>query len=184
MGGMRLPANRKIVLLLGGARSGKSSYAQEIATTLGEDVLFIATGQPLDEEMKERINQHKRNRPKGWKTIESTNHIGRVMKEHEGNTRTIIIDCITLLVSNLLGDEPDYFVAENRIIEEVNELDSAMKASRANVIIVSNEVGLGLVPDNKLGRIYRDLLGKANQLLAKSADEVYFMAAGIPIKIK
>ena len=179
-----MPINKKIVLLLGGARSGKSSYAQELARTLGGSVLFIATGEPLDEEMKHRIDQHKKNRPEDWETVEASLHLGTVLREHDENTGTVLIDCITLLVSNLLGNENNYPDAENRIIDEVYKLISAMKASRANIIIVSNEVGLGLVPDNKLGRMYRDLLGKANQLLAENADEVYFMTAGIPLKIK
>lgn len=179
-----MPINKKIVLLLGGVRSGKSSYAQELAITLGGNVLFIATGEPLDDEMEHRIDLHKKDRPKNWKTIESSLHPSTVLREHNENTGTVLIDCITLLVSNLLGGEINCPDAENRIIDEVHELINAMKASRSNIIIVSNEVGLGLVPDNKLGRMYRDLLGKANQLLAENADEVYFMTAGIPLKIK
>lgn len=181
---MKLSDNKKVILLLGGARSGKSSYAQKLAITMGGNVIFIATGEPLDNEMKNRIDKHKKSRPKKWKTIEAPKNIGQIIKENAENIGTILIDCVTLLVSNLLCSEPDYPNAKKRIINEVNELINAMKVTKSNVILVSNEVGLGLVPDNKMGRHYRDLLGKVNQILADNADEIYFMIAGIPLKIK
>jgi len=179
-----LPDNRQIILLLGGARSGKSYHAQALAEKFGGKVLFIATGEALDEEMKDRIDKHKKNRPKGWKTIESPWNISNVITEHEGYFDTVIIDCVTLLVSNLLGNETNYSNVEQSITDEIVTIINVMKTSKANIIMVTNEVGLGLVPDNKLGRIYRDLLGKANNLLAQNADEVYLMIAGIPVKIK
>ena len=179
-----MPANRKIIFLLGGARSGKSTFAQELAEQLGSKVLFIATGEALDDEMQTRIKEHKKGRPKNWRTLETPRNVGKTLKEHIGNSEVVIIDCLTLLVSNLLADELDYPEAEKRVMAEINELITTMDAIRANFIIVSNEVGLGLVPDNKLGRIYRDLLGKANQLIAKRANQVYFLAAGIPLKLK
>lgn len=179
-----MPANRKIILLLGGARSGKSTFAQELVSQLGKKVLFVATGEPLDDEMKTRIEEHKKSRPKNWRTVEAPHQIGKTLEKQIGDAEVVIIDCITLLVANLLGDDPNYPEAEKQITAEINELISAMKTIQSSFIIVSNEVGLGLVPDNKLGRLYRDLLGKSNQLLACYADEVYFMAAGIPLKIK
>lgn len=179
-----MPDNRKIILLLGGARSGKSTFAQALAGQLGKKVLFVATGEPLDDEMKARIKEHKKNRPRNWRTLEAPNQTGKSLKKQIGNAEVVLIDCITLLVSNLLRDVIDYTEVEKHVMEEINELIAAFKASRTNFIIVSNEVGLGLVPDNKLGRKYRDILGKANQLIAKHASEVYFMTAGIPLKIK
>jgi adenosylcobinamide kinase/adenosylcobinamide-phosphate guanylyltransferase len=179
-----LPANRKIILLLGGARSGKSTFAQELAGKLGNKVLFVATGEALDDEMKIRIENHKKNRPKNWRTLEIPHNIGKALRKQIGDTEVIIIDCLTLLVSNLLGNKLDYPKAEKQVLSEINELISTMNASQAHFILVSNEVGLGLVPDNELGRIYRDLLGKANQLIAQNAHTVYFMAAGIPLKLK
>ena len=179
-----MPASGKTILLLGGARSGKSTLAQELAGQMGNKVLFIATGEPLDEEMKTRIEEHKKSRPKNWKTLEAPQNIGKALRAHIGDAEVIIIDCLTLLVSNLLKNETAYPEAEKQVLSEINELISIMKVSPAHFIIVSNEVGLGLVPDNNLGRVYRDLLGKANQLIAQYADTVYFMAAGIPLKLK
>jgi len=179
-----LPAKRKIILLLGGARSGKSNFAQELAAKLGRKVLFAATGEPLDDEMQARIEEHKKSRPRHWRTVEASRYLGKALKEQLSDADLVLIDCLTLLVANLLGDDTDYAKAEKKIMAEIKELVSTMNASRASFVIVSNEVGLGLVPDNKLGRIYRDLLGKTNQLIAQHATEVYFLAAGIPLKIK
>ncbi len=179
-----MPTKRKIIVLLGGARSGKSTFAQELAAKLGGKVLFVATGEPLDDEMKVRIEEHKKNRPKSWRTVEAPRHTGRALKEQISDAAVVILDCLTLLVSNMIGDKVDYLEAERKVMAEITELVTIMNASHANFIIVSNEVGLGLVSDNKLGRIYRDLLGKANQLIVQNADQVYFLAAGIPLKIK
>jgi len=179
-----LSAKRKIIFLLGGARSGKSTFAQELASKLGSKVLFLATGEALDDEMQARIEEHKRNRPKNWRTVEAHRHSGRALKEQISDAEVVIIDCLTLLVSNVLGDKMNYSEVEKKVMAEIKELITIINASRASFIIVSNEVGLGLVPDNKLGRIYRDLLGKANQLIAQRADQVYLMTAGIPLKIK
>ena len=179
-----MPANRKTILLLGGARSGKSTLAQELARQLGNKVLFVATGEPLDEEMKVRIEEHKKNRPKNWRTLEASHNIGKTLRKKIGDAEVIIIDCLTLLVSNLMKNDPDYPEAEKQVMSEINEIISTMKSSPAHFIIVSNEVGLGLVPNNKLGRTYRDLLGKTNQLIAQYTDTVYFMTAGIPLKLK
>ena len=172
------------IRILGGARSGKSTTAQELARQLGNKVLFVATAEPLDEEMKTRIEEHKKSRPENWRTLEATHNIGKALKKQIGDAEVIIIDCLTLLVSNLLKNEPDYPEAEEQVMSEINKILAIMKLSQAHFIIVSNEVGLGLVPDNKLGRIYRDLLGKANQIIAQNANTVYFMAAGIPLKLK
>ncbi len=176
--------NSKIIFILGGARSGKSTFAQELATQSGKKVLFVATGEPLDEEMQARIEEHKKLRPRDWRTLETPYNIDKELKEHIGDAEVIIIDCLTLLVSNLLGSEPDYPETERKILAEIDKLVTYMNNTNTVFIIVSNELGLGLVPKNRLGRIYRDLLGRANQIVAHHADIVYFMTAGIPLKIK
>jgi adenosylcobinamide kinase/adenosylcobinamide-phosphate guanylyltransferase len=176
--------DKQIILLLGGARSGKSYYAQRLADELGDKVLFVATGEALDEEMQDRIAEHKKNRPDNWRTLEITTGVGEGIEKELGDANVVIIDCVTLLVSNLLRGEPDYPEAETLVNSEINLLINTMDNLNASFIIVSNEVGLGLVPDNRLGRIYRDVLGKANQLLASHATEVYLMLACLPVQVK
>jgi len=175
---------RKCIFILGGARSGKSRFAQELAQKFGNKVLFVATGEPLDDEMLARIEEHKRNRPKSWRTLETPTNIGKQLEAEIGDAEVVVIDCLTLLVSNLIAEETDYLKAEKRVLTEINELISGMDKLDTSFIIVSNEVGVGLVPKTRPGRIYRDILGKANQLIAQCADEVYFMVASIPVKIK
>jgi len=175
---------KKIILIIGGARSGKSHFAQELAGKLGRNVLLVATGEPLDEEMQARINEHKKLRPKGWRTLEIPANVAEQLELQIGDAAVVIIDCLTLLVSNQLGEELDYPKAEKQVLGEIYALINSIEKLDAIFIIVSNEVGMGLVPETKLGRIYRDLLGKANQLIAQHANEVYFMVAGLPVKIK
>jgi adenosylcobinamide kinase/adenosylcobinamide-phosphate guanylyltransferase len=175
---------KKSILILGGARSGKSHFAQQLAGKLGDKVLFVATGEALDEEMQARIAEHKKARPRTWRTLEIPTGIGKEIEKQIGDAEVVIIDCLTLLVSNLLKDEPDYLEAEKRMAAEIDQLIACMDKLNVIFIIVSNEVGMGLVPETRLGRIYRDLLGKANQLIARHAIEVYLMVADIPFKVK
>jgi adenosylcobinamide kinase/adenosylcobinamide-phosphate guanylyltransferase len=179
------------ILLTGGARSGKSHYAQELAETLPQPVLFVATAQPGDEEMRRRIEEHRKARPPAWHTLEVTCHAGRSIMENAGQAKTVIVDCITLLVSNLLGTHtgPDEETKDTQRLEravdtEMNELADCLRKLDASFIIVTNEVGLGIVPDNKMARLYRDLLGRANQVIARHVNEVYLMVAGIPMPVK
>jgi adenosylcobinamide kinase/adenosylcobinamide-phosphate guanylyltransferase len=181
----------KSTLITGGARSGKSHFAQELARESGGAVLFVATAEAGDEEMKQRIEAHRRARPPTWETLEITTHIGRRIARNIGKAQTVIIDCITLLINNIFQQyspqneaEIDEALVGKEVIAEISELIDCMEQSDASFIIVTNEVGLGLVPANKVSRLYRDLLGRANQVLAQHADEVYLMAAGIPVKIK
>jgi adenosylcobinamide kinase / adenosylcobinamide-phosphate guanylyltransferase len=180
---MKNKAGKRIIFILGGARSGKSTYAQKLASEMSEKVLFIATGEARDEEMKKRIANHRRQRPETWQTLECPSGIASKLKQIK-NRDLILIDCITLLVANIMGDARSFGVAEKKAIRELEELAEAMKVSQNSFVIVSNEVGLGIVPDNLMAREYRDLLGKANQMLAACATEVYFMVAGIPLKVK
>lgn len=181
---------KSFILILGGARSGKSRLAQNIAAKLGKKVLFVATGEPLDEEMTSRIEEHKRTRSKDWQTLEIGIKVGQRLKEQIDDAEVVLLDCLTLLISNVILSEVknlgkiNFAEAEKHVMAEMKDLIECIGEYKGNFIVVSNEVGLGLVPESKLGRIYRDLLGKANQLLAQHASEVYFMAAGIPVKIK
>jgi adenosylcobinamide kinase/adenosylcobinamide-phosphate guanylyltransferase len=174
-----------MTFILGGARSGKSRFAQELAAKLGKRVLFVATGEPLDEEMNARIETHKRSRPSTWKTLETPTDVAKAMRGKIGDAEVVIVDCLTLLVSNLMGTEDiDAETLEKKVTAELKELVAFMRTTEAHFIIVSNEVGLGLVSPYPAGRVYRDALGMANQTLARHADEVYFMVAGIAIALK
>ncbi len=181
----------KSTLIIGGARSGKSSFAQELALKSSGAVLFVATAEAGDEEMRQRIEDHQKARPSTWKTLEATTHVGRQITQHIGKAQTVVIDCITLLINNILqqhgqhnDEEIEMALVEKEVMSEIVNLVNRIDQVNASFIIVTNEVGLGLVPVNKLGRLYRDLLGKANQVLAQHADEVYLMVAGIPLRIK
>lgn len=175
---------KKCALILGGSRSGKSRFAQELARKWGDKVVFVATAEAGDEEMKERIKRHKKARPKSWRTLEIPADLDKHLAKDIGDGEVVIIDCLSLLISNLLGSSPDYAKAEGHILAEIDKLTRAMSKLNASFIIVSNEVGAGLVPENRLGRLYRDIAGRANELIADYADEVYLMVAGIPLKIK
>lgn len=174
-------------LILGGARSGKSTMAQEMAEKAGGGVLFVATAEAGDADMHDRIEAHQRSRPAGWITLEATSNLGPQITRQLGGIGTVIVDCITLLVSNIFQqngwrEEPE--LLENAVREEISGLISCLDASAAHFIIVSNELGLGIVPGDRISRIYRDVLGRANQLLAARADSVYLLVAGIPMTLK
>jgi len=170
----------EITFILGGTRSGKSAYALNLAKANGKKVAFIATCEPRDSEMLKRVILHKKNRPSHWKTFEEPENIAAVLKNSANKFDTIIIDCLTLLVSNLILKGLKYAA----IIKRINEIIKAANKTGAKCIIVSNEVGLGIVPDNKLGREFRDIAGMVNQLTAKKSDQVFFTVSGIPWRIK
>ncbi|RME82670.1 MAG: bifunctional adenosylcobinamide kinase/adenosylcobinamide-phosphate guanylyltransferase [Caldilineae bacterium] len=177
----------QLTLILGGARSGKSTYAQAWAEGLaGERVLFVATAEAGDEEMQERISRHRELRPAAWRTLEAPTRVGEALRASWKGEPAVILDCLTLLVANTLAayPEPASAAARAGVLEEVEGLLDALRDLETHALIVSNEVGLGLVPPNPLGRAYRDLLGEANQLIARRADAVIFMVAGIPMRIK
>lgn len=172
--------DQKIILVTGGARSGKSRLAHELAINRGGDVVFIATAAARDDEMRERIEQHKRSRPPHWKTVEEEVDLVGAMEALAGEPKTIIIDCITLWISNLMeqghGNED--------ILQEIERFRMTLLQTPHAAILVTNEVGSGIVPENARARRFRDLAGEANQMLASCADECYLMAAGIPVRIK
>ncbi len=181
---------KRCILITGGARSGKSRFALALAKKLAQPVLFVATAVAGDEEMKRRIENHRRERPAEWRTLEATTGIGTHIRKELGEARVVIIDCIALLVNNVLSQH-GYSVSsetetlsEQQVIDEISQLVACIKATDATFIIVTNEVGLGIVPADKATRLYRDLLGRANQMLASCADEVHFMVAGLPVKVK
>ncbi|MCX5993048.1 MAG: bifunctional adenosylcobinamide kinase/adenosylcobinamide-phosphate guanylyltransferase [Chloroflexi bacterium] len=179
-----MTAEKRIVLILGGARSGKSSYAQQLAAERGGRALFCATAQPLDDEMRERIQAHRQSRPPGWDTLETRDGLAAALEGVAGRYETVIIDCITLLIANCMGATDDPAAAEKTVDAEVDALIDLMRSSTCSFILVSNEVGSGIVPDNRLARVYRDVLGKANQRLARAADQVMLLTAGLPLKLK
>ncbi len=169
----------KIILILGGARSGKSTYALSLAKKQ-KQVAFIATCQGLDKEMEQRIKLHKEARPKHWQTFEEPKELG-ILLDKIGNTfDCIIIDCLTLLVSNLILNG----YKEKDILNKFAAILAQLEKKKAKVIVVSNEVGLGIVPVSKLGRNFRDIAGKINQIVANKANQVLLMVAGVPLDIK
>ncbi len=170
----------KITFILGGVRSGKSRYAVNLSGKDGKKIAFLATCEALDDEMEERIARHKQERPKNWVTFEEPRKIAAVVKKISRRFDVVLVDCLTLWVSNCLLSG----MRAEEIEREIKAVLTAAQNGRARVILVSNEVGLGIVPDNKLARDFRDLAGRVNQIVAKKADAVIFMVAGIPVKIK
>jgi len=167
------------ILVLGGARSGKSAYALELARNFSRKTL-IATLEPKDEEMARRIAIHQRARGPGWNLMEEPIDLSRALKRALKESQVVVIDCVTLWLSNLLLSGKK----EKEIISELEKLCHLAAKSTAMVVLVSNEVGQGIVPADPLTRRFRDLQGQANQLLARSVAEVYLLVAGIPVKIK
>lgn len=168
----------KKIFINGGVRSGKSSSAIEKAKELGGDVIFVAAAQETDEEMSARIKRHKQERPRNWRTIEEPLQIADIISELSG--KTVIVDCIGTWITNLLMNDLD----DEAVMLYIEEFVRTFKDADNNIIIVSNEVGMGIVPEHRLARRFRDLTGTANQKLAKAADEFLFMQSGYQIKFK
>jgi adenosylcobinamide kinase/adenosylcobinamide-phosphate guanylyltransferase len=165
------------LFVIGGARSGKSRYAQRRAETLGTRLAYVATGQALDSEMADRIARHRADRGPGWHTIEAPVDLAPAISLASGRYDAILVDCLTLWLSNLMGAD----IAIDRAVEE---LASATATCAVPLTVIANEVGLGIVPDNALARRFRDEAGRLNQRIAEIADEVMFVAAGLPCRLK
>lgn len=180
---------KKLIFLLGGARSGKSYYAEQWAIEHGKRVLFVATAQAFDDEMRERIAHHQSTRPEYWHTLEEPLDVSSAIATAlaEGQYDTVLLDCITLLASNLLLTLPEDCTQEDaneRILMQIDALLSVVSQSNITWLVISNEVGMGIVPPSRLGRLYRDALGRANQRFAQAADEVLLLVAGLPWSLK
>lgn len=183
----------KIILVTGGARSGKSSFAESLCINRNNSTAYIATSIPFDDEMKDRVKKHKESRPQNWRTYEIYKDIysiiDNISKEHE----TVILDCVTLLVNNLMftyGIEIDEATSEDinkledYIKKQVNKLLNEVEKTNLYFVVVTNELGMGVVPANKLSRVYSDIVGRINQQISSRSDEVYFIVSGIPMKVK
>lgn len=184
----------RAILVTGGARSGKSTYAEKLAKELGGRTLYMATSIPFDDEMKSRVKKHRESRPTEWDTHEGYRGLGQVIAVKGSSYDCILLDCITVMVTNLLLEYPgidydkacyeDYEEAEQEIRKEVEELLSGIEQSEATVIMVTNELGSGIVPENLLGRVFRDIAGRVNQQVADRCDEVYVTICGLPLRLK
>lgn len=170
---------KSVTLVLGGVRSGKSRFAQQLAMRAGS-VAFIATAQYSDLEMEAKIARHRQERPANWHTIEEPVKLPCVLKEIGNSYDLLLIDCLTLFAANLLEEESKGANLENRI----DSFCHAVNETKASIVLVSNEVGSGVVPEYALGRRYRDLLGELNQRVAALADNVLLMVAGLPLVLK
>lgn len=204
----------KIILVTGGARSGKSTFAEKLAGSTGDKVLYIATSIPFDDEMKDRVKRHRERRPANWSTFEGYKNLKQVFHLKDQSFEVILLDCVTIMITNLLFELAGFHDSaqgefnidelrdeaiesiEKEILKEVKEfIDEAKlklkdetksenEEKSKDVILVTNEVGFGIVPDNKLGRIFRDIAGRINQYIASRAEEVYLVVCGLPLKIK
>lgn len=183
----------KIILISGGARSGKSTYAEKLAREYGNEVMYIATAIPFDDEMKLRVKQHRESRPASWHTYEAYSCLEKVYSDPK-NFEAILLDCVTVMISNLLFDSigidfealsnENFLEMEKNIMKEFVSLLDAAALNTQTLIIVTNELGSGIVPEYKSGRIFRDIAGRVNQYIAMRANEVYLTVCGIPVKIK
>jgi len=177
---------RPVILVTGGARSGKSTYAQRLAEGMGENILFIATAEALDEEMALRVESHRGSRPSRWVTREEPLSPVRALDTVPPGTSGVILDCLTFLSANILLKDPmaHWDTVEAEVIRELEAFLRRVRELELGAVVVTNEVGMGIVPENPLARAFRDLAGRANQFMASQADYVYLMVAGIALSVK
>ena len=174
----------EIILITGGARSGKSRYAQQLAESLSGRKLFVATCPVIDEEMRQRIERHRLDRQEaGWQTVEETVDLAQVLHDNLYH-QVVLIDCLTLWVNNLLYTDAGNELSEDALAVKTRQLLEACAGRPGVVIMVTNEVGLGIVPENPLARRYRDLVGRCNQEVGAVADRLVMTTCGIPMTIK
>ncbi|WP_300329578.1 bifunctional adenosylcobinamide kinase/adenosylcobinamide-phosphate guanylyltransferase [Fusobacterium sp.] len=184
----------KLIYISGGARSGKSGFAEKYMDEKYDKKIYLATGVAFDEEMKDKISKHKRRRGKNWKTIENYKNLPTLLKGHIEGYDAILLDCLTNMVSNLmiLDNDRDWEKitmeelnkVKERMVKDVNEILDFVEENNIDMVVVSNELGMGLVPDNYLGRYFREIAGKINQIAAKKSEEAYFVVSGIPMRLK
>lgn len=183
----------KVILVTGGARSGKSSFAEQLCKDRNNNTAYIATSIPFDDEMKDRVKKHKESRPQSWKTYEIYKDIYSIIEDISKSHKTVILDCVTLLVNNLMfthdidienATQDEINELEKYIKEQVNKLIEEIRKTELYFVAVTNELGMAVVPANKLSRVYTDIVGRINQQIAAQSDEVYFVVSSIPMKIK
>lgn len=180
-----------IIYITGGAKSGKSNFAENLATKKDKKKIYLATSKIYDLEIEDKVKKHQISRGDSWKTIEAYKDLPSILMKFEDET--ILIDCLTMMITNLIFDyETDFddvttdklnFI-ENKIITELDKLINFSKNYKGDIIIVSNEIGLGIVPINRLSRYFREIAGLANQKIAKASKEAYMIISGLPIKLK
>ena len=182
----------RLVLVTGGARSGKSGFAEGLARDGRQPVVYLATAEVREEEMRERVREHQQRRPVEWQTVEARTEVAQALARLPQQPGTVLLDDLGLLVTNRLLDlsgDADPTVATARaldaaLVAEIDALRAAQTAGGWDLIVVTNEVGLGIVPETPLGRVFRDAIGRANQALAAIADEVFLLVVGLPLHIK
>ena len=183
-----------VILITGGARSGKSRHAEELCKNMGGKVCYIATAKAIDADMEDRIKKHKASRPEEWKTLERYDGFDTLAKNETFlSCDTFLLDCITIMITNIMFDQNvDYDTCtadildevEENVRKEIEELLRIMKLYSKNLVLVTNEVGMGLVPPYRLGSIFRDIAGRMNQYIAQEADQAYLVVCGLPQKLK
>ena len=175
-----------MIFVTGGARSGKSSLAEKMALERAETVTYIATAEAKDGEMRERIAEHRKRRPRGWRTVEAPQKLTEAVEDALAGEGVVLIDCLTVYISNLLMNQgiASGERAKRAVDREMDQLVDVCRGGYGRVILVGNEVGMGIVPDNMLARTFRDVAGRANQKMAAAAAEVYLCVSGFPIKVK
>jgi adenosylcobinamide kinase/adenosylcobinamide-phosphate guanylyltransferase len=183
----------KLILVTGGARSGKSSFAEDMIRSLGDNILYIATATGFDDEMKERISRHRQQRPSSWETLEAFRDFDKTLTGMLKGRDAVLLDCMTIMVSNIMLQKAmdweelsvdDINEVEKEVTGQVGTLLSIIRESDIPFILVTNELGMGVVPPYALGRAVRDIAGRVNQQIARAADEVFLCVSGIPVKIK
>lgn len=172
-----MPGEPRTILVLGGARSGKSAFAERMARETQRDRHYVATGQAYDDEMRERIERHRSDRGTDWATHEVSTELVECLRRIDSNRNVVLVDCLTLWLTNLMMANADVASAASGLAEHLG-------SHSGRLILVSNEVGLGIVPDNRMAREFRDHAGRLHQQIAAVADECWFVAAGLPLKMK
>ena len=172
---------KETIFVIGGCRSGKSTYALQTAEQMPAGrKIFIATCVPQDDEMKQRVAKHQTTRSRSWTTVEEPLKLPEAILQNNHRGDVILVDCLTLWVSNLLMETGD----EKKIEETISQLTNALEKAKCPIVLVSNEVGTGIVPENRIARQFRDITGWLNQAVARCANKVVWMVAGIPVTVK